>query len=58
MAHLAASQTMAQRQALTAIAAKSRDATGMRRIDQVAACAGWGEAGPWLCECASPWLCP
>jgi hypothetical protein len=48
MAHLVASHTMAQSAALTASAAASLDAAGMRRIDQVAACAGWGDAGPWL----------
>jgi hypothetical protein len=47
-AHLIASQTTTQRPALTAQAAASRDSTVMRRIDQGAACAGCGEAGPWL----------
>src|SRR5215208_1758193 len=57
-AHLIASNTITQRQALTASAAPSRETTGMRRIDHGAACAGWGEAGPWLCTgtCAWSWL--
>jgi hypothetical protein len=45
-AHLIASHTTAHRPALTASAAASRETTGMRRIDQGAACAGCGEAGP------------
>jgi hypothetical protein len=40
---------MAHRQALTATAAPSLEATGIRRIDQAATCAGCGEAGSWLC---------
>ena len=47
-AHLIASQTMAQRQALTASAALKRETTVMRRIDHGAACAGCGTAGSWL----------
>src|SRR5262249_8131207 len=47
-AHLIASQTMPHSAALTAIAATRRAATVMRRIDQGAACAGWGVAGSWL----------
>jgi hypothetical protein len=43
--HLIANQTMAQRPALTATAADRRAVTGMRRIDQGAACAGCGVAG-------------
>jgi hypothetical protein len=39
---------MAHKAALTATAAASREITVMRRIDQDTACAGWGEAGPWL----------
>jgi hypothetical protein len=45
-AHLIESQTTAHRPALTASAAPSRAITFMRRIDQGAACAGCGEAGP------------
>ena len=48
MAHLIASHTTAQSPALTASAAPSLETAGMRRIDQVAACAGCGAAGPWL----------
>jgi hypothetical protein len=48
-AHLIATRTMAQRPQLTASAAASRAATVMRKIDHGAACAGCGEAGPWLC---------
>jgi len=47
-AHLIASQTTAHSAALTAHAAASRDSAVMRRIDQGAACAGCGVAGPWL----------
>jgi hypothetical protein len=50
-AHLIESQTTAQRQALTASAAPSRETTVMRRIDQGAGCAGCGEAGPWAWAC-------
>ena len=46
--HLIASHTMPQSPALTATAAASRAATVMRRIDHGAACAGCGDAGPWL----------
>jgi hypothetical protein len=49
-AHLIASHTTAHNPALTASAAPSRAATVMRRIDQGAACAGCGVAGPWLWE--------
>src|SRR5439155_12682341 len=52
-AHLIASHTMAHRPALTAAAAASRATTVMRRIDQGAACAGCGVAGPW--EWGWPW---
>jgi hypothetical protein len=45
-AHLIASHTMAHSAALTATAAARRVTTGMRRIDQVAACAGCGKADP------------
>jgi hypothetical protein len=45
-AHLIASQTMVQRQMFTAIAALTRETPVMRRIDQGAAWAGCGEAGP------------
>src|SRR6266478_2302608 len=54
-AHLIASHTTAHRPALTASAAPSREMTGMRRIDQGAACAGCGEAGLWECACTWPW---
>jgi hypothetical protein len=47
-AHLIASHTAPHIAALTASAAPSRDTTVMRRIDHGAACAGCGEAGPWL----------
>src|SRR5260370_37203934 len=54
-AHLIASHTAAHRPARTTSAAASRETTGMRRIDQGAACGGCGEArpGPW----ARPWAC-
>ena len=57
-AHLIASHTTAQRPALTASAAPSREATVMRRIDKGAACGGCGDAGPWACArgCPCPWL--
>jgi hypothetical protein len=45
-AHLIESHTAAQRPALTASAAPTRETTVIRRIDQGAACAGCGEAGP------------
>ena len=51
-AHLIDSKTIAHNAAETATAATKRKATGMRKIDQVAACAGCGEAGPWLWICA------
>jgi acetylglutamate kinase len=41
---------------LTASAAARRERTVIRRIDQGAACAGCGVAGPW--EWAWPWWCP
>src|ERR1700732_4959718 len=55
--HLIASHTAAHSTALTATAAASRDTTVMRRIDQGAACAGCGEAGPWRWTgtCPSAW---
>src|SRR3954449_6626396 len=58
--HRIASQTTAQRQALTASAALSRAMRVMRRIDHGAACAGCGDAGPWLwaCICPCSWLAP
>jgi len=46
LAHLIAIKTTAQSAALTASAATSLAATVMRRMDQVATCAGCGEAGP------------
>lgn len=46
-AHLVASQTMAQRHALTTSAAVRRDHAVIRRIDQDTACAGCGDASPW-----------
>src|SRR6185312_12128919 len=46
-AYLIATSTTAQRPALTSSAAPNRAATVMRRIDQGAACAGCGVAGPW-----------
>ena len=52
-AHRMATQTMTQSTALTAQAAPSRAATGMRRIDHAAGCAGCGAAGPW----AWAWAC-
>jgi hypothetical protein len=55
MAHLIASHTIAQSAALTMQAAASLAVAGMRRIDQDAGCAGWGEAGPWAWACA--WWC-
>jgi len=55
MAYLIASSTMAQSAALMAAAAASRDAKGIRRIDQATACAGWGVAAPWLWPCE--WSC-
>src|SRR4029077_9964533 len=59
-AHLIASHTMAQRATLTPAAAARRAITVMRRIDQDTACAGCGEAGPWLCAWVWPWTwgCP
>jgi hypothetical protein len=41
-----AMKTMAHITALTAMAAPSRPANAMRRIDHGAACAGCGVAGP------------
>ena len=52
-AHLIATSTTAHSAALTASAAARRAVTVMRRIDQGAACAGCGVAGPW--EWAWPW---
>src|SRR5215208_799603 len=52
-AHLIATSTTAHSTALTASAAARRAVTVMRRIDQDAACAGCGVAGPW--EWAWPW---
>jgi len=51
---------MAQRATLTPAAAARRAITVMRRIDQDTACAGCGEAGPWLCAWVWPWTwgCP
>jgi hypothetical protein len=56
--HLIASHTTAHRTALTATAAASLEITVMRRIDQETACAGWGEAVPWLWAWLCPWSCP
>jgi hypothetical protein len=47
-AHLIASQTATHSKVLTANAAPNRETKVMRRIDQGAACAGCGDAGPWL----------
>jgi len=55
-AYLIESQTTAHSAAETVTAAARREATGMRKIDHDAACAGCGEAGPWLCAWA--WSCP
>ena len=54
-AHLIASHTTAHSTALTASAAASRETTVMRRIDHGAACAGCGDAGPWLWTGTCPW---
>jgi len=53
MLYLIARRTTAHSAAEAIKAAASLETTGIRRIDQVAACAGCGEAGPWpwACEC-------
>jgi hypothetical protein len=53
-AHLIASQTTAHMTTLTATAAARRESAGIRRIDLGAACAGCGDAGPWLWACMCP----
>jgi hypothetical protein len=47
-AYLIAISTTTHNPALTTSAAPSRESSVMRRIDQGAACAGCGVAGPWL----------
>jgi len=58
MLYLIARKTTAHSAAEAMKAAASLETTGIRRIDQVAACAGCGEAGPWRWTCECPWSWP